>query len=343
MTPRTDEHSLGARRAAHHGEHGFENPWPSRPPAGHTRFLRWALAHRTTKPRPVDPPRGTFTRATPSFDAPRAAHDEITVTWVGHATFLIQVGGLNVLTDPVWSDRASPVWWAGPRRWVEPGIDFDALPPVDIVLISHDHYDHLDRRTLRRLVRDHSRATWMVPLGVASLVGRPGRLYELDWWDEAMVADIRLACVPAQHTSARGVRDRGRRLWCGWVIATPESRIYFAGDTAYYQEIVQVAAGYGPFDVTLLPIGGYEPRSYMRYLHMNPEEAVQTFGDLRAASPPATQLGVFVPMHWGTFKLTDEAMDEPPRRVRRAWREAELPDDALWLLRHGETKRMSAR
>lgn len=252
---------------------------------------------------------------------------------MGHASALIQLGGLNVLADPMWSERASPVRFAGPRRWVAPGIDFDALPPIDVVLQSHNHYDHLDDATIRRLARAHAPAAWIVPLGLRAFVRRRGvrgDVQELDWWQEHVIRSLKIAATPAMHFSSRAVGDRGDTLWCGFALSDSSGRrVYFAGDTGLHPEFALIGERYGPFDVGLLPIGAYEPRWFMRYLHMNPEEAVEACRAVRAR--------VMVPIHWGTFKLTDEAMDEPPQRARAAWHAAGLPRDGYRQLAHGET------
>lgn len=291
------------------------------------------LVHRTTRPRPKDPDPSVFARVAPSFATPRAAPVRLTVTWVGHASLLIQLGGLNILADPMWSRRASPVSFAGPKRWVPPGIGFEQLPPLDVVLQSHNHYDHLDAATVRRLARAHSNATWVLPLGLGSFVrkrGVRGEVIELDWWEDLTLGPLRVAATPAMHFSSRSVGDRGDTLWCGFALSAPGSRrVYFAGDTGFHPEFGAIGERYGPFDVALLPIGAYEPRWFMRYLHMNPEEAVEAFRAVNAR--------LMVPIHWGTFKLTDEAMDEPPQRTRAAWLAAGLPIDGYRQLAHGET------
>ena len=313
---------------------GFRNPWVSHAVPGFGSVLKWLLVHRTTRPRPKDPDPSVFVRARPAFAVPRASASALTVTWVGHASLLVQLAGLNILTDPMWSQRASPVQFSGPRRWVPPGIAFADLPPIDIVLQSHNHYDHLDDDTLRRLAWDHPGAAWAVPLGLAQFVRKRGvrneAVTELDWWQEHDLGAIRVVCTPAQHFSARSFRDRGATLWCGWSLAAQSGkRVFFAGDTGYHPEFAQIAERCGPFDLALMPIGAYEPRWFMRYLHMNPEEAVAAFRALGARA--------MVPIHWGTFKLTDEAMDEPPVRARAAWLAAGLPIEAYRQLVHGET------
>ena len=290
------------------------------------------LVHRTTRPRPADPDPSVFARVAPSFKTPRADANQLLVTWIGHSSLLIQIDGVNVLTDPMWSERASPVRFAGPRRWVAPGVSFDDLPPIDVVLQSHNHYDHLDDATVRRLARAHPNATWIFPLKLGAFAkkrGARGEILELDWWQERAVGPLRIAATPAMHFSSRTIGDRGDTLWCGYAITGPGRRVYFAGDTGFHPEFSGVGERYGPFDVALLPIGAYEPRWFMRYLHMNPEEAVDAFRLLDARA--------MVPIHWGTFKLTDEAMDEPPRRAREAWLAAGLPIANYRQLAHGET------
>lgn len=327
----------GAEIPEHHRSGGgFRNPWREYAPDVPQGFLAWARAHRTTHPRPRDPHPSVFPRALPAFPSPRAHVDALTITWVGHATFLIQIGGLNILTDPVWSERPSPIPFAGPRRWVPPGAELESLPPIDIVLVSHNHYDHFDARSVRRLAALHPGARWLTPLELGAEVQRKGakQVQELDWWSESRVEPVTVTCTPAQHWSARGLRDRGRSLWCGWSIRCGSRAIYFAGDTAYFPGFRVIANRLGPFDIALLPIGGYEPRWFMRFVHMNPEDAVQAFTELSGKEGQT----VMVPMHWGTFKLTDEAMDEPPLRLRTAWRDAKLPDDRLWILAHGESR-----
>ncbi len=313
---------------------GFRNPWVNGSAPSFGGFLKWVLVHRAIRPRPVDPDPSGFKLLGPNFASPRAAPGRFIITWVRHSSFLIQIGGLNVLTDPVWSDRASPLRCVGPRRRVAPGIEFTSLPPIDLVLLSHNHYDHLDDRTVRRLTARDPRAVWLVPLGLGDFVRKRGArdVSEHDWWQETRVSPALVACTPAQHFSSRGIGDRGDTLWCGWVVITDSHRVFFAGDTGYHPEFARIGEHYGPFDVALLPIGGYDPRWFMQSVHVNPEEAVRAFQELGGSRT------VMVPMHWGTFKLTDEAMDEPPIRAGAAWRAAGLPPERFWLLAHGESR-----
>ncbi len=255
------------------------------------------------------------------------------------------MGGANVLTDPIWSDHASPLGIAGPRRWVPPGLALDALPPVDLVLLSHNHYDHFDAPTIRRLARAHRSAIWCVPLGLGRQVRRLGAadVREHDWWERTVLTGtgwrLDLGCTPARHFSARGPFDRNRTLWCGWALRAPNGGLFFAGDTGYHPEFGRIAERFGPFDAVLLPVGAYLPSWMMRPVHLDPEEALRAYADLcRDATKP-----VLMPIHWGTFKLTDEPMDEPPARTLAAWTARGYPRERLWLMAHGETRALAVQ
>ena len=291
--------------------------------------------------------------ATPSFASPRAAPDVITATWIGQASWLLQIGGLNILTDPVFSRRASPFSWAGPLRVNPPGIALDALPKIDAVLISHDHYDHLDVYSVRALrERFGAGLTWIAPLGFAPWFAKRDvhRVVELDWWQRATLplpagGVLGVTATPAQHWCKRGPGDP-KRLWCSFALrvegddtagsaagpgpARTGRSIFFTGDSGYCPAFREIGEKLGPFDLTLVPIGAYEPRWFMEPAHMNPEEAVQVWQDLGGR-------GAFAGMHWGTFILTDEPVGEPPERVRAAWLERGLPLAALHVPAHGET------
>jgi N-acyl-phosphatidylethanolamine-hydrolysing phospholipase D len=273
----------------------------------------------------------------------RAAGDELSVTWIGHSTILLQAGGCNVLMDPIWSERASPVQFAGPRRLVAAAVELERLPPIDVALISHNHYDHLDKATVKALARRMPAIQWVVPLGLAGLIRKWGgsQVCELDWWSETRIETgrgrIEVAATPAQHFSARGLADRGRTLWCSWFVAAGNCRTFFAGDTAYHPEFGEIAARSHPFDLLMLPVGAYEPRWFMRTVHMNPPEALRAYAELSSMQDDAPAL---LPIHWGTFRLTDEPMEEPPAWTRRLWREQGRDPAKLWLLQHGETKRI---
>jgi N-acyl-phosphatidylethanolamine-hydrolysing phospholipase D len=323
------------REAAHHDpQGGFRNPWPGSALPRFPSLIRWGIERRV-RGIPPDPDPSVFARVDPAFHPPRAPADALTVTWIGHATALIQIGGRNVLTDPMFGDRASPLRFAGPRRWVAPGVALDALPPLDLILLSHNHYDHLDTGSVRALCRRFPSTPWVIPLGLGGGIARTGgrEIREIDWWDSVTFDALTIAATPAQHFSARGPFDRNRSLWCGFVIAGGRHRVYFAGDTGYHPEFPRIAEQLGPFDLTLLPVGAYEPRWFMRPVHLNPEEAVQAFLDLGGRAR-----GMMMPIHWGTFKLTDEPMDEPPARTMAAWEKAGLPAERVWIPKHGETR-----
>jgi N-acyl-phosphatidylethanolamine-hydrolysing phospholipase D len=266
---------------------------------------------------------GTFLRH-------NARHSVPTVTWIGHATVLVQMDGVTFLTDPIWSERASPFAFAGPKRYVAPGVAFDALPPIDFVVVSHAHYDHTDLPTLERLARTGARI--FVPLELGRVLRAAGiqGAEELDWWEHREVGRVRVHCVPAQHWSARSLFDKDETLWSGWAVVGPSRRFYFAGDTGYFAGFAELGARFGGFDLAALPIGAYEPAPMMQPFHMNPEEAVRAALDARAVRV----LGV----HYGTFDLTDEPLDEPPRRLRQAARSLEIAEERVWTPPVGETR-----
>jgi N-acyl-phosphatidylethanolamine-hydrolysing phospholipase D len=241
----------------------------------------------------------------------------------------------------MFSQRAFPVQWAGPRRIMDPAIDIDALPPLDIVLLSHTHYDHLDKAAVRHLARAHSDATWVVPLGVGAYIRGWGarEIVELDWWQQTTIHELRITATPARHFSARRLGDRNKTLWCGFAFELGGKRAFFAGDTAYHDQFRQVGERCGPFDFVMIPIGAYDPRWFMHVVHVDPEEAVQIYQDIIAARPVESH-PLMLGIHWGTFRLTDEAMDEPPRRTAERWRLAGLDNDRLWIARFGETRRL---
>ncbi len=270
-------------------------------------------------------------KGVPRLDAPRA-DGEIAITFVNHATFLIQAGGVAILTDPVWSERASPFRRIGPRRVRHPGVAFADLPSIDVVLVSHNHYDHLDLPTLARL-RQRFAPTVLAAAGDGRLIGRLGfaRLHELDWWDAIALGDaLKVTFVPAQHFSARGLFDRRRSLWGGYVIESRGRRVYFGGDTGYSTHFADIRARLGAPDVALIGIGSYEPRWFMRPIHMNPTEAVRAHRDLGARQS--------IGMHFGTFRLTAEAIDAPQAELKRALAASGIADSAFVTLHEGETR-----
>jgi N-acyl-phosphatidylethanolamine-hydrolysing phospholipase D len=326
--------------AHHRPEGGFRNPWPSAELHGFLDFLKWSLIERRRNPRRPDPDPSVFVRAIPHFMIPRAEPGMLTLTWVGHTSFLVQMAGLNILIDPVWSERASPLPFLGPRRWVSPGVEFDRLPPIDLVVLSHDHYDHLDAPTITRLVERYPAAVWYSPLGTADFLRHRGArdVVERDWWDEGSVGEVHLTCVPAQHFSGRTLGKRNSTLWSGWTLRAPDRTLFFAGDTGLHPEFSSIAARCGPIDVAILPIGAYEPRWFMGSVHMNPEDCLKAVAQLKAAQEGKRL--IVAAAHWGTFKLTDEPMDEPPTLMRQEWRTSGLDNQDLWIMQHGETRRL---
>jgi L-ascorbate metabolism protein UlaG (beta-lactamase superfamily) len=288
--------------AADHVSGGrFVNPTgPAlQPPSALPRML---LEQRADWPSRIDQP---------VKNPPERGDTSATVTFVGHSTFLIQTASGHILTDPMYSRRAGPWNILGPRRVRRPAVPFDALPPISIVLLSHNHYDHCDLPTLGRLARRFDPLV-IAPLGNAGLVRSAGirRVEELDWWQPATSAPLPVTLTPAHHFSARGPFDRNRALWGGFTLDVASRRIYFAGDTAYTPLFRDVRRHIGAIDLALLPIGAYEPRWFMSAVHMNPAEAVQAHLDLEARQSVA--------MHYGTFQLTTEGIDEPLRALAEA-------------------------
>ena len=288
-------------------------------------FLRWRLANRF-----APWPRHVALAPQPPPPAPRG--DAIIATWIGHATFLLQTTRGNFLTDPVFSERASPVGWAGPRRAHAPGIEFASLPHIDVALLSHDHYDHCDVPTLRRLVAAHN-PLFIAPLRHRDLLEAAGarRSVELDWWQShAPAPGLTATLTPTKHWSNRFGTPRNHRLWGGFFLNCGPKRVWFASDSGYDQELFRsLRQRLGAPDLALIPIGAYEPRWFMAPMHMNPAEAVQTHLDAGARRSVA--------MHWGTFQLTDEGRDEPPQALATARAAAGVEAEAFRVLAPGET------
>lgn len=274
--------------------------------------------------------------------APRADHhiaqpgELPQLTWIGHASFLFQHAGVNLLTDPVFSARCSPFRFAGPKRFTPPALTVDELPDIQLVVISHNHYDHLDEASIKHLYQRFGETVqFLVPLGLARWFHKRGiyQVREMDWWQSVSLPGVQATFVPAQHFSGRGVRDINKTLWGGWWLNSAGHKLFFAGDTGYGHVFGQIRAQLGAPDLALLPIGAYAPRWVMQSVHVNPEEAVQIHCDLDAKQSVA--------MHWGTFVLTDEPMDEPPIRLAQALERRGLPADCFVTLQHGETRIIS--
>lgn len=272
-------------------------------------FLKWQLS-RESNYWPADKLPSNY-----SIPPERVYGSELLVTNVGHVTYLIQTEGLNILTDPVWSERASPVTFAGPQRIIDPGIKFDDLPEIDIVLVSHNHYDHLDLDTLYKLWNKYQPRI-ITPLGNDTIIKSKNKAITAeayDWGDQVVINDkVAIGLDPMQHWSARGLFDRNKALWAAFTIQTPGGNIYFVGDSGYGagQHFKAAKAKYGSFRLALLPIGAYNPRWFMSYAHMDPEEAIFAYIDLGKPT--------FIPGHYDVFKLTDEAYGEALKILDKA-------------------------
>jgi N-acyl-phosphatidylethanolamine-hydrolysing phospholipase D len=317
---------------AHHSARGYQNPHADTSAGGIFNVMRSRLFKDDWQR--YDPSRDRVPTTTP--DPSTAPTDNATVTWIGQATVLIQHKGINVLTDPVFSDHASPFSFAGPKRVTRPAMSVEELPEIHAVVISHNHYDHLDTASIRALGND---PTYFVPLGVKAWfeeVGiRPDKVVELDWWEEASLLidgqQIVLTATPSQHVSGRGFRDRNATLWASWGIAWSDFSAWFGGDTGYNDlQFREIGERLGPFDLGIIPIGSYEPRHIMKAVHVNPAEALQIHKDINARSSMA--------VHWGGFHLTAEGVLEPAADLQRARRAAAIPEEEFATVAVGETR-----
>ena len=335
----------------HHRPDGFQNNHGDFKPKSLADVLRWRwnASRQGLPPAPREP----IARTPPDLafihaNAKAGAAMQPAVTWIGHATVLAQVGGLNVLTDPIFSERASPVQFAGPKRHQPPGVALEELPRIDLVVASHNHYDHLDEASIRQLnAQEGGAPLFVAPLGLEGWLRSKGvsRAMELDWWGShtihAPAGDVEVMLLPSQHWSSRGLHDRMLTLWGGFAVMAPDCHLFYAGDTGYSRDFTDIRerlagrqAG-GGFDIALLPIGAYEPRWFMAEQHVNVHEAVKIHRDLGAKR----SLGV----HWGTFELTDEPLDEPPRQLTVERSAAGVADEDFFVLAIGETRRIPRR
>ena len=307
----------------HFDGHRFFNPsGPKLQPF--SAVPRMLLERRTPWPSRIDQP----------LCRPAALDDSAAVvTFIGHATFLIQTPVGNILTDPMYSERAGPFNLFGPRRVRQPAVRFDDLPPISLVLLSHNHYDHCDLPSLRRLAARFDPVV-VTPIGNGRLVRSAGmrRVEELDWWQSVEVAGVSIDLTPAHHFSARTPFDRNRALWGGFMLNVGDTRIFFAGDTAYAPFFPDIGRRLGPIDLALIPIGAYEPRWFMRSVHMNPDEAVQAHIDLAASRS--------VGIHFGTFQLTTEAIDAPLQALEQARNARNIPASEFVTLPFGDSLRL---
>ncbi|MBK6520149.1 MAG: MBL fold metallo-hydrolase [Polyangiaceae bacterium] len=285
--------------------------------------LKWKLDLSDEKRPPRDPSRDTPAPRIANDGALLRRADRPALTWIGHATYLIQLGGRSILVDPMFSERLFAL-----RRLVDPGLAVEALPKIDAVLVTHNHRDHMDAPSLRRL---GPRTRFIVPKGLAAWFRREhlDDVVELGWWEHHDLAGARITFVPSHHWSQRGPFDRNTSLWGGFVVEDGTHRVYHSGDTAYFEGFRDIGRRLGPIDAAMLPIGAYEPRWFMKAQHMNPDDAVRAFIDLGARR--------FAAMHWGTFRLTDEQLSDPPLHTRERWSAERLDEARLAIPAIGET------
>ncbi len=297
----------------------------TQPERGLTDILQWRVMGPLKGCRP--PKDDTTGPTSRPHDEALIASADASLVWIGHASFLLTLGGKRMLIDPVLGDRVGAI-----KRLSKPGIPLELLPPIDLVLISHNHRDHLDPWSIRKI---GNRPTYVVPNGNAKLISslaKGAKIVELDWWETARFDDVEAMLVPARHWSMHWPWDRNHGLWGGFVISGPEGRAYHSGDTGYWDRFEEIGKRSGNIDWAMLPIGAYEPRWFMEPQHMNPDEAAKAAMALGAKN--------FVAMHWGTFKLTDEPIGMPPHRAREAWAREGGRAEQLWILDPGETRRL---
>ncbi|MFP5384736.1 MAG: MBL fold metallo-hydrolase [Bacteriovoracia bacterium] len=261
---------------------------------------------------------------------PLTSTNKVNVTFINHATFLIQLPGLNVLTDPVYSQRVSPFTFFGPKRVREPGLPFEDLPPIDVVIVSHSHYDHLDTETLKQLDKKYHPLI-LLPLGNESMMRRLNiqNFKTMDWWESESIKDVKITFAPAQHWSNRHLWDKNETLWGSFMVDNGQQKIYFAGDTGLGPHFKEIRKRHGSPDLALLPIGAYKPRWFMQFHHMNPEDSVRAHQELEAKRS--------IGMHFGTWQLTDEGINEPVEDLKVALEKAGLKEDDFLVLDQGQS------
>jgi N-acyl-phosphatidylethanolamine-hydrolysing phospholipase D len=328
--PAAAEHAASA--PAHHTPAGFVNNYPHPPKAS---FWAWQWERwRDGVPKPA--PEGGWNLPAQQTDPQQlsAAANNPSMTWIGHATVLLRIAGMNVLFDPIFSARASPVSFLGPKRLVPLPINIAELPKIDVVMISHNHYDHLDDESVRQLAALPSGSPhFLVPLGMKTWFAERGitRVSEADWWQQFDEGTLQITFVPVQHWSRRSLADANQSLWGGWVVQGEGLRVIHTGDTGYSKDFRDIGERFGGFHMAFIPIGAYAPRWFMQVMHVDVPEAVQVRADLRAARA--------IGIHWGTFEaLTDEPPDEPPLLLARRRAELGLKVDEFDVMKIGETR-----
>lgn len=309
----------------HHTSNGFCNQAES-------FSISYKDIRKWKKERHVVPPEGGYTRFKQRWyqDADFLLTDNSAIWWLGHATALIRINNTTILTDPVFSERVSPVTFAGPKRFTPCASTIEKLPPIDIIVISHNHYDHLDYASMRQLIKRFPDVMIMVPLGLKKKMLKWGakRVVELDWWQSAEADGVKLSAVPAKHWSRRALNDLNKTLWCGWMIEYCGHCIYFVGDTGYTSQFVEIKQHFPQIDIALIPIGSYAPRWFMQNQHIDPQHALQLFQDVGCKRAIA--------IHWGAFELADEPLDEPPQLLQQLLVPAALSDSDFLVIKIGD-------
>jgi len=321
----------GQEKLQHHTGKGFRNPNPGFEERTFRDFVKWRWSEKERVDNSLEGANGLFEILNNDGAMLKSIDSLFTVTWIGHSTMLIQLEGMNILTDPIWSERASPFQFAGPKRYTPPGMKIEDLPEIDVILISHNHYDHCDKTTLKRL---GNKPLYIVPLGLGKLLGRWGieNYLELDWWQEYEYKCKRFICLPAQHFSGRGFSDGNKSLWCGYAIKGERQSFCFIGDSGYFPGFKEIGEKYGPFDAAALPIGAFMPKWFMGPVHMNPDEALQALQDLKAR--------IFIPHHYGCFKLASDPLNLPLQLLKESIISRRMSEKDFYILKIGESRKI---
>jgi len=314
----------------HHTENGFRNypVIPDPPPVGAAFYFRRVMDSFFLPDVPDD----HYLSDKDSNSQFQQLNGQNSITWLGHATFLIRINGMTILTDPFLTEYASPLWHFGSRRYVQPGVSLKNLPPIDMIVVSHNHFDHLDAETIESL-QGKENIHVFVPLGLKPFFKDRDYLNveELDWNEHFSYAGIELTALPAVHFSGRGLNDKNKTLWCAWSISSQSGKVFFSGDTSYSPTIFKtIGKENGPYDLAIVSIGAYKTRKYGPSSHLTPEEAVKVAME--------TKSDVAVAMHWGTIELSDEPPWEPPVRFKKAARDNGISSDQTWVMKIGETR-----
>lgn len=319
--------------AAHHTEDGFRNIYIEDPEKNFFSFLamRWFGEDSW-------PDHSEYADSIPfqQLDLQQVLRpaEQPQISWLGHSTFLIQYQGINILTDPIFSDYASPTSLIGPKRYVPHTVDYKLLPEIDYVIISHNHYDHLDLSTLEQLLQQDDKPQYFVPLGIGDWLLKNDlpeeKFTQMDWWQEWQNGAIKVSAMPSQHWSGRGLWDRRKTLWASWYVQIDSFQFWFAGDTGFSEDLFKtIGSSVAEIDLALIPVGAYAPRDFMKAYHVNPHEAVKIHQLIGAAKS--------IGMHWGTFPLSAEKPTEPPRLLKKAVLQAHLQEEAFQVMTLGQT------